>query len=93
MYEMSTTTSSSATNCRFLPLVSIILLYLFTMLFSKVCQTALLSVAVVQTTALVMAGKPSIMIREAYKRAPLQDLVTWDEVCWATGGLEDCKRT
>ncbi|KAK5132421.1 hypothetical protein LTR08_009104 [Meristemomyces frigidus] len=26
-----------------------------------------------------MPGKPNVMIRKAYKRAPLQDLVTWDE--------------
>lgn len=51
------------------------------MLFGKLCRAALLSVAAVQqTAALTMGGKPNIMVREAYKRAPLQDIVTWDEV-------------
>lgn len=50
------------------------------MLFGKLCQAALLSVAAVQTAALAVGGKPHLMIREAYKRAPLQNIVTWDEV-------------
>ena len=58
------------------------------MLFSTICQTALLSMAAVQTTALAMAGKPNVVIREAYKRAPLQDLVTWDEVWYS---IDECE--
>lgn len=51
------------------------------MLFGKLCKAALLSAAAVQSaTALAIGGKPNLMIRDSYKREPLQDIVTWDEV-------------
>ncbi|GAB1735934.1 hypothetical protein NU219Hw_g5268t1 [Hortaea werneckii] len=50
------------------------------MLFGKLCKAALLSAAAVQSaTALAIGGKPNLMIRDSYKREPLQDIVTWDE--------------
>lgn len=48
------------------------------MLFGKLCQAALLSVAAVQSNALAIGGKPD-MIVHPYKREALQDIVTWDE--------------
>lgn len=49
------------------------------MLFSKLCQAALLSLAAVQTTALTIGGRSGLVVKP-YKREPLQDIVTWDEV-------------
>ncbi|KAK5111284.1 hypothetical protein LTR85_012225 [Meristemomyces frigidus] len=48
------------------------------MLFRRLCQAALLSVAAVQTAAMTIGGKPGMMTKP-YKRAPLQNIVTWDE--------------
>lgn len=43
-----------------------------------VLKAALLSALAISANALTMGGKPSQMIKP-YKRAPLQDIVTWDE--------------
>jgi hypothetical protein len=61
------------------------------MLFNKLVQGALLSVAVVQTAALAISGKPNLMIKP-YKRDVLQDIVTWDEVrqFWHCVGRHIC---
>lgn len=48
------------------------------MLFHKLLYAALLSCAALQTSALTLGGKPKQLIKP-YKRAPLQDIVTWDE--------------
>lgn len=51
------------------------------MLLGKLCKAALLAAATIQSAAaLAVGGKPHLMIRESYKRAPLQDIVTYDEV-------------
>lgn len=49
------------------------------MLFQKLSQVALLAAAAVQTVGLAIGGRPDLMIKP-YKREPLQDIVTWDEV-------------
>ena len=49
------------------------------MLFHKLCQAALLSVAAIQTSALSFGGNFQLKIRE-YEGKPLQDIVTWDPV-------------
>lgn len=50
------------------------------MLFSNLLQTALLSLATLQTTsARAIAGKPQNYIQPYRRGEPLQDIVTWDE--------------
>lgn len=48
------------------------------MLFRRFCHAALLSVAAIQATGLMIGGGQNVMIKP-YKREPLQDIVTWDE--------------
>lgn len=48
------------------------------MLFRKRLQAALAACAALQVDAMTIGGKPYQMIHP-YKRAPLQDIVTWDE--------------
>jgi hypothetical protein len=52
------------------------------MLFSKCYRAALLSLAALHTAALSIAGKPNLMIKPYKRNEPLQDVVTWDEVCY-----------
>ncbi|TKA80766.1 hypothetical protein B0A49_00503, partial [Cryomyces minteri] len=48
------------------------------MLFSKLVSAAVVSCLAAQSAALAYGGKPNQVIKP-YKRAPLQDIVTWDE--------------
>ncbi|KAL2358260.1 putative beta-galactosidase [Cryomyces antarcticus] len=48
------------------------------MLFSKLVSAAVVSCLAAQSAALAYGGKPSQVIKP-YKRAPLQEIVTWDE--------------
>ena len=45
---------------------------------SRLVKAALLSALALSADALVIGGKANQMIKP-YKRAPLQDIVTWDE--------------
>jgi hypothetical protein len=50
------------------------------MLLRLLCQAALLSATAMQAMGAAIGGKPNLLIKP-YKREPLQNLVTWDEVC------------
>jgi hypothetical protein len=51
------------------------------MLFSSLLRAAVWSLTASHAAALTIAGKPQQVI-QSYKREVLQDIVTWDEVCF-----------
>lgn len=51
------------------------------MWYKQVFRAAVLAVLAFHAAALTIAGKPNLMIKPDKRNTPLQDVVTWDEVC------------